>query len=258
MDEKRYALLEVLKQIPILRLMRNILSALPSIPTRDYFSLNKIFNIFRVYDNSMSGYRRLANVYDLAHQVEKEGIEGAFVECGVWRGGCIGLMASVAKEYGTPRRSVLFDSFEGLPEPTDKDGDEAKYYASGRNQGSMQPISRCVGPLQAVEALFFEKLKISRDLVMFKKGWFQDTVPGSGPEIGPIAILRLDGDWYESTKVCLENLFDSIVPGGFIIIDDYRFWEGCRKAVHEFFAQRGINPELTEIDEVGVYFRKSA
>ena len=86
------------------------------------------------------------------------------------------------------------------------------------------------------------------------KGWFQDTLPVNKPE--RIAVLRLDGDWYESTKVCLNELFDRVVNGGVIVIDDYGDWEGCKKAIDEFFEERKILPFLHHIDKGGRYFFK--
>src|SRR5206468_5440405 len=80
-----------------------------------------------------------------------------------------------------------------------------------------------------------------------RKGWFESTVPRASGEIGPIAVLRLDGDWYESTKVCLENLYELISPGGIVILDDYDYWQGCRAAADEFLARRGITVRMTLI-----------
>lgn len=229
-----------------------------AIPPTDYLRFRKLSRIRTVFPFSMSGYKRLANVYDLAVMAEQDKLSGAFVECGVWKGGCIGLMAAVARDHGSNRKIVLFDSFEGLPEPTAEDGEEARDYAGGRINGELKAIDQCVGPMESVRELFFQRLHIDEKKVEFRKGWFQDTVPGSGQGVGPIAILRLDGDWYDSTVVCLNELYDRVVPGGFIIIDDYGFWEGCRKAVDEFMDRRNIGARLHKIDSTGRYFRKPA
>jgi hypothetical protein len=245
-----------LGRFPAARKADVYLKVMRAVPPADYLRVSKLRRIRDVWPNSMAGYKRLANVYDLANLAEDEKLPGAFVECGVWKGGCIGLMAAVAKDRGSPRKIALFDSFEGLPEPGPKDGEEAREYAQGRMDGRMQAIDQCVGPMEDVKDLFFNRLGIDPARVEFRKGWFQDTVPGSGPSIGPIAILRLDGDWYDSTKVCLDGLYDQVVPGGFVVIDDYGFWEGCRKAVDEFLAQRGVKVELVPIDDTGRWFRK--
>jgi O-methyltransferase len=245
-----------LGRYPLARKADAILKVAIAIPPTDYLRVRKLRRIRSVFPYSMCGYKRLANVYDLATVAEKERIPGAFVECGVWKGGCIGLMASVAQDFGSGRKIVLFDSFEGLPEPTDKDGADAGSYAGGRRRGKMESIGRCIGPLDTVKDLLFSQLGIDQTNVEFRQGWFRDTVPGAGPSIGPIAILRLDGDWYESTMVCLEGLYDQVVAGGFVIIDDYRFWDGCRRAVDEFLARRRIQVKLRHIDFAGSYFHK--
>ncbi|HKP94907.1 MAG TPA: TylF/MycF/NovP-related O-methyltransferase [Fibrobacteria bacterium] len=227
-----------------------------AVPPTDYFRFKKTGRIREVYPYSMSGYKRLANVYDLAVQVHEKNIPGAFVECGVWKGGCIGLMATVARDYASNRKIILFDSFEGLPEPTAEDGVEAVEYSGGRTTGALKAIDQCVAPLDVVKELFFDRLHIDEKNVEFRKGWFQDTVPGSGPSVGPIAIIRLDGDWYDSIMVCLEGLYDQVVSGGYIVIDDYQFWEGCRKAVDDFIAKRNLKVRLIPIDFASSYFRK--
>jgi hypothetical protein len=201
---------------------------------------------------TMAGYARLINAYDVVRRAEDAGIPGAIVECGVFKGGAAAMMTMAS----SPARIVwLFDSFEGLPEPTAEDGAKAVEYAGDRGGGVLQPIDRCVGPLELVEELFFDKLHVGRERVMIRKGWFQDTLPLAKHEIGPIAVLRLDGDWYESTKVCLDNLYDLVAPGGFVIIDDYGYWEGCRRAVDELIAARHLRIELIPIDDSGVWFR---
>jgi len=213
----------------------------------------KLIETVRPY--TMVGLPRLLNAFDLARRVETSGMRGVIAECGVFKGGCAGLMARVSADAGSGRKIWLFDSFEGLPEPTALDGQKAKEYAARAADGKLVPIDRCVGPIEIVEELF-EKLHVSRENVVFCKGWFQETLPIARSEIGDIALLRLDGDWYESTKVCLENLFDLVVPGGFVIIDDYGHWEGCRRATDEFLAARGLTVHLEKIDEDGVFFVK--
>ncbi|HUP59862.1 MAG TPA: TylF/MycF/NovP-related O-methyltransferase [Thermoanaerobaculia bacterium] len=90
--------------------------------------------------------------------------------------------------------------------------------------------------------------------VEIRKGWFQDTLPSAKHEIGSIAVLRLDGDWYESTRVCLDNLYDLVAPGGYVIIDDYNYWEGCKRAVDEFLAARGLGVALVAVGDSAVWW----
>lgn len=222
----------------------------------DFFDLEKLWLFKKVYPYTMSSYQRLSNVYELSKKIEAENIQGAFVECGVWRGGCAAIMAYMAKKALSLRKTWLFDSFEGLPEPTKEDGAIAKDYAENKVEGNLETINKCVGPLEDVKKIFFQILKIDPKNVVIEKGWFQNTLPIAKAKIGKIAMLRLDGDWYESTKCCLDNLYDNVIVGGYIIIDDYGHWEGAKKALEEFFWHKNIKPDLIKIDYTGVYFQK--
>jgi hypothetical protein len=231
------------RDTPILSDAYCLARVLADSPVRDWRRLGRL-NLFRkVYPNTMVGYARLANTHDLARLAERDGLPGAFVECGVWKGGCAAVMAWVARQAGSGRSTWLFDSFEGLPEPTEEDGARAWEYVAG-----------CAAPQEAAEELLFARLKIDPRSVHVVKGWFQDTLPACKSEIGPIAILRVDGDFYESTRCCLEHLYEQTVQGGYVIIDDYGYWAGCRKATDEFL--ESIDVELRVIDEEGRFFIK--
>lgn len=210
----------------------------------------------RVAPYTMVRWKKLANVHALAADVERRGLPGAFVECGVWRGGCAGVMAWHAHQAGRGRLTWLFDSFEGLPEPSAADGAAAIAYAEGRAGGALRSIGRCIAPAEDARRLLFAELGVREADVRIVPGWFQATVPASAAAIGPIALLRLDGDWYDSTRVCLEALYDQVVPGGYVVIDDYGDWAGCRRATDEFFAARGEAPALVPIDRGGVWLAK--
>jgi O-methyltransferase len=97
---------------------------------------------------------------------------------------------------------------------------------------------------------------IPQERSVFHVGWFQDTVPAAAREIPKIAILRIDGDWYDSTKVCLEHLYDLVSPNGYVIIDDYNTFSGCHDAVDEFRASRHITSPIENVDDECVQFRK--
>ncbi|MEK7663913.1 MAG: TylF/MycF/NovP-related O-methyltransferase [Patescibacteria group bacterium] len=226
------------------------------ISPQDFFNFEKLWLFLKVYPYTMSGYKRLSNVYQLAKKIEGKKINGAFVECGVWKGGCSAIMAFVAKKYNSNRKTWLFDSFEGLPEPTKEDGLVAKEYAGNKTEGKLQTIEQCVASLKDVKEVLFEVLRLKKDNIVIEKGWFQNTLPKAREKIGKISILRLDGDWYESTKCCLDNLYDNVIVGGYIIIDDYGHWEGAKKALEEFFLKRNVRPDLIKIDYTGVYFKK--
>lgn len=113
-----------------------------------------------------------------------------------------------------------------------------------------------LGYEEKVRELLFKKLKLDNKVIHLVKGWFNDTLPIHKNDIGKIALLHLDCDWYESVKICLEELYDSVIEGGFIFIDDYGHWRGCKKAVDEFIKERDLKIELVKSDYTGVYFQK--
>lgn len=222
-----------------------ILKFIKDIPVKDFLNFKKLALFKKVYPYTMVGYLGLSNVYELAKLIEKDKTKGAFIECGVWKGGCSAVMAFIADQAKSERKIWLFDSFEGLPEPTDKDGLLAKEFAG-----------KCLACLEDVKKIFFSVLKINQKNIIIKKGWFQNVLPEAKNQIGPIAILRLDADWYEPTKYCLDNLYDNVIDKGYIIIDDYGYWQGAKQALDEFFKERKINPKLIKIDYTAVYFKK--
>jgi O-methyltransferase len=197
---------------------------------------------------TMIGTKRLANVRLLLESVLGEKVPGDFVETGVWRGGACIMASAVLKAYGvTDRRVVACDSFEGLPPPN------VDEYPS--DQGSdFHTYPDLAVSLEQVKANF-AKYDLLDDQVVFLKGWFRDTMPMVPSE--QIAVLRLDGDMYESTIDPLRHLYDRVPTGGFVVIDDYHVVPAAKKAVHDFLSEREIVAELKEIDGVGVYFRKN-
>lgn len=151
-------------------------------------------------------------------------IRGAVVECGTWRGGMLAAMAEKRPE------SLVFgfDSFEGLPPAQEIDGPQAAAYQADTEHPLYH--NNCIASLDDFRAVMW----MAQHQYWVEKGWFRDTIPKFAKKAHPIAVLRLDGDWYESTKVCLENLYPLLQPDGLMIIDDYHAWEGCRKATDEF------------------------
>jgi O-methyltransferase len=166
-------------------------------------------------------------------------------------------MALVLRKFHEQRVLHLFDSFEGLPEPTELDGAGAISYSDGRSSGKLVPIQKTEASLGEVRGLLIEQLRFSSQQVHFHQGWFQDTVPRDASKIGPIAVLRLDGDWYDSTMTCLKHLYPLVSPGGLVILDDYFCWEGCRKATDEYRATHEISSPLVRIDEAAGYWWKA-
>ena len=115
----------------------------------------------------------------------------------------------------TPRRAVwLFDSFEGLPEPTPEDGDKLDDLGPDQRTGTLEPIGKFVAGLEDVREVLSSVLDLNSDNIFIEKGWFQNTLPAARSRVGPIALLRLDADLYQSTKCCLENLYQNVAPGG--------------------------------------------
>jgi O-methyltransferase len=155
---------------------------------------------------------------------------GAVVECGTWRGG---MAAGLATIGGPARDYHFFDSFAGLPPATEEDGaaaQEAQRTKSGALWHGNNTAS--LDEFMAVIA----RTPVPPQRIHVHKGLFADTLPRAAT--GPVAVLRLDGDWYQSTMQCLDALWDRVMPGGLVLIDDYYAWEGCAKAVHAFLAKR--------------------
>jgi O-methyltransferase len=154
-------------------------------------------------------------------------IPGAVVECGVWRGGMI---AGLADILGPEREYVLCDSFEGLPPAKEIDGPAARAWQQCTT--SPEYHDNCTAPIElAKQAMSHSSAKKVRYVV----GWFDKTLPELSLD-GPIAVLRLDGDWYDSTIACLSCLAPKVQPGGLILVDDYHTWDGCTRAVHDYLA----------------------
>lgn len=201
-------------------------------------------------------YQRLSNLYERTMEVERRQIPGALVECGVWRGGTSALIAFVSRRAGSRRPIWLFDSFEGLPEPTLKDGSWGTLLAPGRSSGQLQPIGKMFATEQEAESTMSAVLAGDLSDVHIVKGWFQDTLPQYRADIGPIALLHLDGDWYESIKCSLEQLYDRVSPGGIIVVDDYQDWSGCQEAVDEFLDSRDATLPRIRVGAHAAYFCK--
>jgi len=153
-------------------------------------------------------------------------------------------MAFASNKSSLSRDIWLFDSFEGLPEPTVEDGNRAQAeYHKGK----------CYGSVASVREIFHQ-LYIPENRVHIVKGWFEETFPSV--TVKDVALLHIDADWYESVKLCLEKFYDSVCPGGFIVLDDYGHWEGCRRATDEFLKTHSLNIELVRVDCTGHYFQK--
>lgn len=197
--------------------------------------------------HSMIGALRMANLRQLCETVIENRIAGDFIETGVWRGGSCIMMRGILKSYGDRTRRVwVADSFAGLPPPN------AEEYPADHGD-AFHTYKELAVSLDQVKSNF-RKYGLLDEQVVFLQGWFKDTLPAA--PIEQLAVLRLDGDMYESTIQALTALYDKLSPGGFVIVDDYGCVEGCRQAVTDFRAARGIDERIIDIDGTGVYWKK--
>ncbi len=192
------------------------------------------------------------NSYTLAKKCIDNNIEGDFVECGVFAGTQVAAMALANQELGMEKKIHLFDSFQGIPQAGPND-DETITSCIGEGDGSLITTGVSVCSVQQVQG-HMKEWGIQLKQLKFYKGWFQDTVPKAS--IDKIALLRLDGDLYESTKICLQFLHPLVSISGYVIVDDYAL-TGCRLAVDEYHRQIGINPKIIVIEGGGgpVYYK---
>lgn len=175
-------------------------------------------------------------------------IKGNIIECGVWRGGMI---AAIAELLGNERKYYLFDSFEGLPEVQEIDGISAKKWQEDK-EGSTY-FENC-----KAEMTYAEKAMELAEITNYEivKGWFADTLPKFNTN-EEIAILRLDGDWYDSITHCLNYLYPFVSKGGLIILDDYYLWDGCSRAVHNYLSSHNLTDRIYQLDNNNCYILKT-
>lgn len=202
-----------------------------------------------IRDLTMVGQGGLAEMVRFVDEVVADGIDGAVVECGVWRGGVSFAAARRLQHHGDDRPVWMFDSFEGLPPPADVDGPRAKTW--GRDADYHD---NCAASLEQVRSDAAELGVLHQ--VRLVEGWFDDTLPTTRDEVGPIALLRIDADWHASVRRCLGELYDQVTPGGIVIFDDYYSWDGCAVAVHEFLGGRSLSHRLRTGAGSGASFRK--
>lgn len=198
------------------------------------------------FSHTMIGRKRMDNIEACLEVVRSDNIAGDLIETGVWRGGATIFMRGYLAAWEMTDRTVwVADSFEGLPVPSLPQDENHDYSAS------LMPILAI--SIEDVQENF-RRYGLLDDQVRFLKGWFCDTLPTA--PIERLAILRLDGDLYESTMDGLNALYHKVSPGGFVIVDDYGDFEPCRRAIHEFRDRHGITDVIEHIDYNGVYWRK--
>jgi len=220
---------------------------------------------------SMMPHINLITLYEQAVYCEKFQVKGAYVECGVWKGGAVGMMAAANLKHGKTRRSLhLFDAFDDICEPNPEvDGARALHDTKTLGNlekeeltGEIKPIKGFYdshgghGTIEICNHLLVETIKYPSSEIHYHKGWFQDTIEPESKKIESIAILRLDGDWYDSVMIPLKHLYDKVSKGGVIVIDDYGYYDGCTKAVNDFLESRNITTFLSYSNYGCRYFVK--
>lgn len=197
---------------------------------------------------TMIGMKRLDNLQHCIADVLANDVPGDIIETGVWRGGASIFMRAVLRAHGDTERTVwLADSFQGLPKP-----EPGRYPADREDR-----LWRMTGLIVSVDEVKenFARYGLLDDQVKFLKGWFSETLPNA--PIERVAVMRLDGDMYQSTIEALEALYPKLSVGGYVIIDDFGAIPGCRQAVTDFRATKGITDEMQPIDWSGVYWQRT-
>jgi predicted O-methyltransferase YrrM len=203
-----------------------------------------------IRNHTMLSVARLYNLFIHAKRICEENIPGNFVECGVAAGGSSVLLAYVIRRYSRiPRIMWCFDSFSGMP-PARAEDAHGGVPAEQTGWGS----GTCAAPLQSLQSLA-RSVGVG-EVIRPVVGFFEETLKPHRDRVGMIALLHLDGDWYSSTRTILENLYDRVSDKGILQIDDFGYWDGCRKAVQEFFQARKLTPLVTRIDDTGVWLEK--
>lgn len=195
--------------------------------------------------HTMIGEKRLNNIQQLFEKIVEDNVPGDLIETGVWRGGATIFMKALVKYYDQNRKVYVADSFEGLPPP------DPRY---PRDRGDQHHTVDFLRVTEEQVKENFRRYDLLDDDVVFVKGFFEHSL--KKVDFGDISILRLDGDMYSSTIQVLDELYDKVPVGGFVIIDDYALG-GCKAAVDDFRKSHDITDELVVIDYTGRYWRKS-
>jgi hypothetical protein len=195
---------------------------------------------------TMTSSKNIAALIDAVRYVVRAHVKGSIVECGVWRGGSMMTAALALRDaQDTDRDLYLFDTYQGLPKPSNRDTDFRGKLAADIMRETPDRTSPngnwCYASLDDVRANM-HRVDFAPDRVHFIEGKVEETIPHPG--LSQIALLRLDTDWYESTRHCLQQLFPLLSIGGVLILDDYGDWKGAREATDEYFAEHPDSPVL--------------
>jgi O-methyltransferase len=206
----------------------------------------------KVRDHTMTSPERIYSLIEAVRYVVKNHIPGAIVECGVWKGGSMMAVAETLRSLGDESRELyLYDTFEGMSKPGEMDKTRAGEHASVLLDGNTDKEKNTVWAYSTIEPVRegMRSTRYPEDKIHYIKGKVEETIPGILPT--EIALLRLDTDWYESTRHELLHLYPLLRKGGVLLLDDYGHWQGARKAVDEYFAQSPEPMLLNRIDETG-------
>ena len=196
---------------------------------------------------TMIGRERLNNLQQCIATVLAENVPGDLMECGVWRGGSTIFMRAMLKAYGDAARQVwVADSFQGLPPP-----DETSFKADAG--ATFHQYEQLAVSLEQVKANF-ARYGMLDERVRFLKGFFKDSLPTA--PVAQLAVLRADGDMYESTIQILDALYPKLSVGGFCIVDDYGAVPACREATEDYRQRHGITEPIQVVDWTGIYWRR--
>jgi hypothetical protein len=202
---------------------------------------------------TMTSIERMYALYQATCHVLDRDVPGDLVECGVWRGGSVMLMASTLLARGCTDRTIwLYDTFDGVPPPGDEDvqemsGRSARDILDERERSQDDPFWG-IAPRALVESNL-RRTRYPMHRFRFVRGDVLATIPAEAP--ASLSLLRLDTDWYQSTKHELEQLYPRLSPGGVLIVDDYGYWRGARRATDEYFQTLDARPLLNRIDYTG-------
>lgn len=207
-------------------------------PATDHDKWVKIYHTFKPYTMISEG--KYLDTLQLVHDWSAaERKRGDVVECGVWRGGMIGGIANVLGDVGTYH---LFDSFQGLPPAKEIDGARAKAWQ--QDTGGPMYHDNCRAEIDEAKAA----MAMAPVKTCIHAGWFDETFPKA--ETRELCLLRLDGDWYDSTMLSLEVFYPRLQEGGLLLIDDYYIWDGCSRAVHDYLSRIKSSSRIRSINQV--------
>ncbi len=216
------------------------------------FDAGTLEKLHLIVQSAYSTFPTICNSYELSVECIKNNIPGDFVECGVAAGAQVGAMALACQQLKSNKKIHLFDSFEGIPLASANDTQQPGVGDITHNTNVAHVNDLLVTSGISAHSLEEVKYNINRwgfdpEYFIYYKGWFQYTLPAAAKKIKAISFLRLDGDLYESTKVCLEYLYPKISKGGYIVIDDFGSLVGCQRAVREYLADHNLNPTIIQI-----------